>query len=149
MSTLDTRELAGGLFLIATGGLFSGYALAKYSIGTVTKMGPGMVPVALGALLVVFGIVVAVGALTKGRNTSEIRVAVPLIILGSVLVFGLLIAPFGLFPAIIGCVLVATLAEGKVRPRFSLVLAGVLCVLAWLVFVVALQLAVPLIDWPF
>ena len=149
MSRLDIRELAGGLFLALTGSVFALYAILNYSIGTVTRMGPGMMPMALGVLLAVFGLIVIVSAFLKEPETGEIRVAVPMMILASVLVFALLISAFGLVPAVIGCVVVASSAEMKIQPVFSLALAAALSVLSWLIFVVALQLPVSLFDWPF
>lgn len=150
MSRADIRELAGGLFLTVTGAAFAGHAIANYSIGSVTRMGPGMVPAALGVLLAIFGLVViATAFLGQNEDPSPIRITVPAIILASVLAFAILIAPFGLFPAVVACVVVATLAEGTFRPAFSLTLAACLCAFVWLVFVVALQLPVTLLAWPF
>ncbi|MFN7051298.1 MAG: tripartite tricarboxylate transporter TctB family protein [Gemmobacter sp.] len=149
MSRLDIRELAGGLFLTATGAGFAGHAIANYSIGTVTRMGPGMVPAGLGVLLVIFGLVVIATAFLQESKGGSIRIAIPAVILLSVLAFALLITPFGLIPAVVACVIVATLAEEKFDPAFSLKLAAVLCLIAWLVFVVALQLPVTLFAWPF
>lgn len=149
MSRMDIRELAGGLFLTVTGGVFSGYAILNYSIGTVTRMGPGMMPMALGILLAFFGLLVVVAAFLKEPETAEIRVAVPAMILASVLTFALLISSFGLIPAVVGCVVVASQAELKFQLVFGLALAAVLSLLSWLIFVVALQLPVSLFDWPF
>ncbi|KIQ04184.1 hypothetical protein RU07_05985 [Agrobacterium tumefaciens] len=147
MMNMDRREFAGGLFLLALGVAFAAYAALNYSTGTVTRMGPGMIPVALGGLLAVFGAVIAIGAFFRIAEPTEIRWIVPIIVLGSVLVFGALIKPFGLIPAVAGSAIVATFAEEKFRPLFSLKLAVVLCVMAWLIFIVGLQLPIPLIDW--
>ncbi|WP_246667084.1 tripartite tricarboxylate transporter TctB family protein [Agrobacterium sp. T29] len=144
---VDTRELAGGIFLLALGVAFAAYAAMNYSTGTITRMGPGMIPVALGGLLAFFGVIIAIGAFFRMVEHAEIRWIVPLIVLGSVLVFAALIKPFGLVPAVAGSAIVATFAEFKFRPLFSLTLAVVLCVMAWLIFIVGLQLPIPLIDW--
>ncbi|MGH2343117.1 tripartite tricarboxylate transporter TctB family protein [Segnochrobactraceae bacterium EtOH-i3] len=149
MSRLDIRELAGGLFLTLTGSVFSGYAIQNYSIGTVTRMGPGMMPTALGILLAFFGLLVVVAAFLREPETGEIRVAVPAMILASVLAFAILIVPFGLIPAVAGCVFIAAQAELKLQLVFGCVLAAALSLLSWLIFVVALQLPVSLFDWPF
>lgn len=144
---MDRRELAGGLFLLALGLAFATYAAINYSTGTVTRMGPGMIPVVLGGLLAFFGGIIAIGAFFKIADYAEIRWIVPLIVLGSVFVFAALIKPVGLIPAVAGSVIVATFAELKFRPVFSLTLAVVLCVMAWLIFIVGLQLPIPLFDW--
>lgn len=149
MSRVDIRDLVGGMCLTVTGGVFAGYAALHYSIGTVTRMGPGMVPLFLGLLLSLFGLVVVVSAFSRHTEEGEVRILVPGLILLSVLVFALLVNTLGLIPAIIGCVLVSCLAELEFRPLFSLMLAIVLSALAWLIFVATLQLPVSLFDWPF
>lgn len=149
MVNLNGRELAGGLFLTGLGAAFALYALANYSIGTVTRMGPGMVPLSLGVVLAVFGIVVTAGARWKPSDAEEIRVFVPAVILASIVAFAVLIKPFGLMPAVFASAAIATLAEGGVRPRLVLALGLTLCVMAWLIFAVALQLPLSLFAWPF
>lgn len=149
MSGLDKRELMGGLFLLSIGVAFTAYASVNYSIGTVTRMGPGMVPVVLGGLLALFGAVIAVGALFQSAPESEIRILVPALVLGSVLAFAVLIKPFGLLPAVAVSAAVASFAELTVRPLFTFLLAVVLSAMAWLIFIVGLQLPIPLVGWPF
>jgi hypothetical protein len=149
MSRVDATELVGGLFLVSTGAALAGYAAVHYPVGTVLRMGPGMLPVSLGVLLAVFGLIIAASAFFRSGEHTDVQVQVPLVILASVLAFALLIGTAGLLPAIAGCAIIATVAERPFRPAFSLVLAAALCVLAWLVFVVALRLPIPLLRWPF
>lgn len=149
MSSLDKREAVGGGLLIATGAAFAIYAGANYSIGSISRMGPGMIPVALGVLLAIFGGILILGATRSINQHIPIRVEVPLIILASVLVFGLLIGTLGLLPAVAGCVIVATLADRPINLAFSLVLAAVMCLLAWVIFIFALGLTIPMFVWPF
>ncbi len=148
MNTINLRELTGGLLTAGLGAAFAIYAVAHYSVGTVTRMGPGMAPVVLGALLTLFGIVIAIGARWSPRRAGQIRVYVPAVILGCVVAFAALINPFGLMPAIFVSVVIATFAEGTVRPLVSIVLGLVLCLTAWAIFVVALQLPLTLFKWP-
>ena len=54
----DYRDIVAGALLAALGIAISLYALSHYSIGTITRMGPGMVPVGLGVLLAIFGVVI-------------------------------------------------------------------------------------------
>ncbi|TKA96202.1 tripartite tricarboxylate transporter TctB family protein [Cereibacter changlensis] len=149
MSGIDYREMAGGAFVTLLGVGFASYAAIHYTVGTVTRMGPGMVPVALGVLLAVFGLVIIFGSFSSLPQRGEIRVFVPLVILGSVLAFALTIRPLGLLPAVLACTLVSTLAERKLSVVGRLVLAAVLGASAWLVFIVALQLPIALVNWPF
>lgn len=148
MSRIDLREFTGGLLLTLLGAVFAAYAASHYSIGTVTRMGPGMVPVILGVLLAFFGVIVAIGAFLRTGSWPELRLVVPAIVSASILAFALMIGSFGMIPAVFACVAIASLAEARIRPVTSLILAGVLSVVAWLVFVVALQLPIRMIGWP-
>lgn len=149
MSVIDYREMAGGTFVTLLGAGFAGYAATHYTVGTVTRMGPGMVPVALGVLLAVFGLIIIAGSfVARLQDRGEIRVYVPLVILGGVLAFALTIRPLGLLPAVLACTLVSTFAERKLSFVGRLVLAAVLGISAWLVFIVALQLPISLLNWP-
>ncbi len=148
MSKFNSRELAGGIFITVTGAVFALYAMTHYAIGTITRMGPGMVPLALGVLLALFGICLMVGAAWKPVRRGEIRIFVPAVILISIVAFAALINPFGLLPAVFVSAVIATLAEVNVRPVVTLALALALCLTAWLIFVVALQLPLTLFKWP-
>ncbi len=149
MAKPDLREFCGGALLTAGGVGFAAYAAMHYTIGTATRMGPGMVPVILGVLLALFGLMIAAGAFLRAARMDEIRIVVPLIISASILAFAVLIRPMGMIPAVFACVVIATLAEGKFRPVVSFTLAAVLSVTAWLIFVVLLQLPIAMINWPF
>lgn len=152
---LDRRELTGGLLLAAVGAIVAIYGGTHYAMGSVISMGPGMVPVSMGVLLAVFGLINAVGAysaLSRGHAEPvlpKVKIAVPLVILASVLAFAILIGSLGLLPAVAGSVIVATLAERPIRPLLSLKLAAGVTVMAWLIFVVAMRLTIPLVNWPF
>lgn len=150
MAVPDKRELTGGLLLAAGGAAVVLYGLSNYAMGSVVSMGPGMIPVSMGVLLTVFGLIIALGARSTSREgRTEIRLTVPLVILASVLAFAILIDAFGLLPAVAGSVILATLAERPVRLMSSLKLAAAMMVVAWLIFVVAMRLAIPLLKWPF
>ena len=47
MQDRDRRDIVGGLLLAAIGIVAGLYALANYRMGTVNRMGPGMVPVTM------------------------------------------------------------------------------------------------------
>lgn len=150
LTVLDRRELTGGLLVAATGAAIAIYGAAHYAMGSVVSMGPGMIPVAMGVLLAIFGLIIALGARTAPRTRhSAVKIEAPGVILASVLAFALLISSFGLLPAVAGTVILATLAERPFRPMLSLKLAAGMTVIAWLIFVVAMRLSIPLIKWPF
>ena len=145
----DYRDVIGGGFLVALGAAIAIYALSHYSTGTITRMGPGMVPAALGVLLALFGVVIAATAATREGNWPEYRVVTPLIVLASIGVFGLVITPFGMMPAVFVSTIVASLSELKSRPVTSVLLGAFMCALSYLIFSLGLGLTFPLFAWPF
>ena len=61
----DYRDIVAGLGLTLFGVAAALYALSKYSMGTVSRMGPGMMPVSLGVILATFGLGIAIPALFR------------------------------------------------------------------------------------
>ena len=145
----DYRDIIGGGLLTLTGLGVAIYANANYALGTVTHMGPGMVPAALGVLLAFFGLIVSVTAYAREGSWPEFRVVTPLIVLASIGVFGLLVANFGMMPAIFLSTIVASMAELKFRPLVSVALGLFMCALAYIIFTVGLGLTYSLFAWPF
>lgn len=149
MYSRDYTDIVGGLVLICIGLAFSGYAATHYDIGTVRRMGPGMYPTILGVALAVFGAAQIVPALRRTGQKPDIRFWTPLFVLGACGVFALMLRTCGLFPAITVLTVVASLAELEIRPVRMAMLSAVLCLTAWLIFVVAFGLNLPLARWPF
>lgn len=145
----DYRDIAGGLLVAAFGAAAGLYSLAHYRLGTVTSMGPGMFPTALGVLLALGGLGIALGGATRRGYPVDARILTPVIILVSISVFALMIEPFGLIPSVFSASVIACLAELRVRPVTKLVLGTVLSALTWLIFIVGLRLTIPAFDWPF
>jgi uncharacterized membrane protein YidH (DUF202 family) len=58
----DYRDIVAGLGLAGFGLAAAAYALSNYSMGTITRMGAGMMPVSLGVILVGFGLLIAIPA---------------------------------------------------------------------------------------
>ena len=145
----DYRDIIGGGVLTAFGMAVALYANAHYALGSVTHMGPGMVPVSLGVLLAFFGLIVTVTAYTREGDWPEFRVITPLIVLASIGTFGVLVASFGMMPAIFLSTVVASLAELKFRPLVSVALGLFMCALAYAIFTVGLGLTYSLFAWPF
>ena len=62
------RDVVAGAALIAVGALYAGYAAWDLPLGSLRRMGPGLFPVGLGALLALFGACIAVPAI--GRDAA-------------------------------------------------------------------------------
>lgn len=149
MLNRDYRDVIAGVALTTLGLVISAYAISHYATGTVTRMGPGMVPAGLGVILAVFGIIISVTAWFREGDWPSIKVATPLVVLASVLIFAVTVDRLGLIPAVFLSVFTATLAELTFHPVRNLILAAALCLLAYLVFQVALGLPVPPFAWRF
>lgn len=140
------RDLVGGASLIAAGLTVALFSLSSYDVGTVTRMGPGMFPAALGFLLAGLGVIVLITALFQSGTFPTIDLRAALAVLTGIGAFALVIGPFGLAPAILAVVLVSSAAERKFRPLSLTVLCGALCVMAYLIFGAGLGLPIPMIK---
>lgn len=149
MLSRDYRDVAGGLLLVALGLWVAWYARAYYEMGTLRRMGPGMFPAAMGLILAGFGLGIAIPALFRKGERVYPEFATAFFVTLGVAAFALLIKPFGLIPAILGVVILSSLAELKIRPLSLAVLCVSLCLIAWLTFRVALGLPLPMARWPF
>lgn len=150
MHDRDYRDLIGAATLIGIGLFVAVYAVATYNLGTIRRMGPGMFPAALGFILFALGIMLLVPALLRrGPRLPKVEVAPLLAILASAAVFAFTIRLFGLFVAVAGMSIVASLASENFSLRRSLVLAAALATVATLIFKVGLDLQVQIVAWPF
>ncbi len=141
---LRTGTLAGGLFILF--GILAVTLAWNYPAGDLRRMGPGWVPEALGAALIVLGGGIGLGALfaREGEALPE-RDPRPLacLLLG-VASFALLLERAGLIAAIFACVGLARLAERPYRGLETLALAAFLAALGWGIFIKGLGLPIPL-----
>ena len=149
MYKYDYTDMAGGALLMLTGGSVAATAIAYYPLGTLQRMGPGMFPAGLGALLVLFGSVLVLQAIGRPGVRPDIRVISPLFVLGGVAAFAATIVPFGLIPAILCVTIISSFANLKIDPISLALLCLALCLIAPFVFVFCLGLQIPLLRWPF
>lgn len=145
MHARDYRDLIGGALLFLTGIAFSWYGAEHYRLGTVARMGPGLFPVALGAVLALLGAILCVQALLRPGTLPEIRPARALPVLGGIGLFALAIHPLGLIPAICLLVVISSLAELRLRPLTTLAVCAAMSLAAWLIFGLGLGLPIPMI----
>ncbi|GIH93788.1 tripartite tricarboxylate transporter TctB family protein [Planobispora siamensis] len=136
--------LAGGIFVLI-GGAFVAGSLG-YELGTPLRMGPGAFPLLVGAILAALGLAIVVKGLVAGEVISFGPIpwrAVVLISL-AVLFFGFTVRGLGFVPASAVTTLLTTLASSRVRPLTVAAVTLGLTVAATLIFVVGLQLRIPL-----
>jgi hypothetical protein len=135
-----------GLIFLAIGIVFMLLA-REYRMGTAARIGPAYFPTLLGGLLAVLGLSISVPSLfVAGEKFPQFFWRPLIAILGSVLVFGLLLEPAGLAVAVAALVIIGGFADPSLRLREALGIALFLVVFSIAIFVSLLGL--PLNLWP-
>lgn len=136
--------LAGGIFVLI-GGAFAVGSLS-YGLGTPLRMGPGFFPLLVGAIVAALGLAIAVKGLVAGEVVAFGAVpwrAIAAITL-ALLFFGFAVRGLGFIPTSAGAAFLTTLASRTIRWLTAAAVAVGLTVASTLIFVVGLQLRIPL-----
>ena len=149
MINLRNKDVLGGALIFAVGIAIALYALAKYDLGTFRVMGTGMVPVFVGAVLAVLGLVIGVPALFQPGSLPKFELRNALFVFAGILAYAALIESFGLVAAIFGLVIFSSLSERQPHHTEILVLCVVLNIAAYLIFKLGFNLPIALFSWPF
>jgi hypothetical protein len=141
------RDLVAGAIFVAFGAAFAIGSLA-YDIGSPLEMGPGYVPLVLALLLIGLGLlVVAKGFIAgSGEPIGEVDWRAVVLIIAALLFFGITIRGLGVIGALFGSTLLAAFARSATSIREALLFAVGLTVFSVVIFVVALQLRLPLVG---
>ena len=146
----DQRDFWAGVLFAAFGAFFCFYAVANYPLGTASRMGPGYFPMLLGGFLLFLGVLISLKSFFfpphDGTGIGPFDWRVVFVILGSVLIFALLLRPAGLIPATAVMVFVSTFANRSYKVIQGIVLSIILSVVVWLIFVLGLDLTVPVLP---
>ncbi len=149
MKIKSQRDFWSGVMFIAVGLGFS-YGALEYNFGTSARPGPGYFPFGLGIVLAILGGMTLFEALTVATEDGEPIGAVAwkplLIIIGSTVLFGVLLPHAGLAIALPLLVILSALAGDEFHWGEAIALAAVLTVGSWAVFIYGLGLTIPL--WP-
>jgi hypothetical protein len=120
-------------------------------------MGPGLFPALIGAILVgIGGFMLATEIVRARTSATALRSAWERIewrslaaVIAAMAAFAVLISSFGLAPAIVAIVAVSSLADDRIRPLSVIGLSTGLLITVYVVFVLALDLPIPMLRWPF
>ncbi len=144
----DTKDFWSGVMCM-------GFALAaivlgrKYPVGTPASMGPGMFPMILGGCLGALGLLCSLRAMRPGKAVDRIAKIQPrpvLLVLGSVVAYGVALPKLGVVVASMLVVVISRLAAPGFRWVEVTVFGAILTFACVLVFVVGLKMPVPI--WP-
>jgi len=153
------KDYYGGALLIVTG-LAAVYAGIGYRVGELAHMGPGFFPVALGGLLALTGLLIAISARAEEPASGASEEAAShghpggmpdmrgciCIILG-ILAFLLFGEYGGLLPATFAIVFISALGDRDNTLTEALLLSLAMSFIAVVVFWWALKLQLPLFQW--
>jgi Tripartite tricarboxylate transporter TctB family len=117
-----------------------------HELGTPLRMGPGYFPLLVGAVLFALGLAIVLKGLIAAEVLSFGTIswrAIAAIVLALVF-FGFTVRRLGFVPASAVTALVTTLASSRMRPLVAVAVAAGLTVASTLIFVVGLQLRIPL-----
>ncbi|HTH96563.1 MAG TPA: tripartite tricarboxylate transporter TctB family protein [Stellaceae bacterium] len=151
-----TRDYYGG-GLMSLIGLFAFVQGTHYDVGSLTQMGPGFFPAALGVILVVLGVGIAGSA---RRSQALVELDIPeeeahhapewrgwICILSGIVAFVVLGRWGGLLPATFAVVFISAMGDRGNSWKSALILSLAMSALAVLIFWWALKLQFPLFSW--
>ncbi|MFN0315047.1 MAG: tripartite tricarboxylate transporter TctB family protein [Burkholderiales bacterium] len=136
-----------------SGLLFMAFGLAAviigrdYPMGTAVRMGPGYFPTILGYILIVMGgILVFRGVVTRGEPVGGVAVKAMVLVLGAVSFFAGAVDVLGLVVSVAAVVLISSMANKGFKP---VELAGLLLAMLGLsVGLFGYGLSLPFKIWP-
>ena len=149
MKIESQRDFWSGLMFVAIG---AGFAIGatNYSMGTSARPGAGYFPLMLSAIMAILGAVVLFKSLTiesaDGDAVGSIAWKPLLIIIVSIVVFGLTLERLGMVITVPLLIVISSLAGDEFKLRGVLVNAALLTAGSWAVFIWGLKLTIPL--WP-
>ena len=144
--------MAGSAFVLL--GLAFAIGGSRYDVGTALRMGSGYVPLVLGSILAVLGLII-VAASFRGVDPAVAnadRGPIPWqrmgLLLAAIMLFGFTVSGLGLGPSLFATTFLSALAGHGTKPVKALLIAAGLTALCLVVFVALLQLRLPILgDW--
>jgi len=120
----------------------------SYPVGSAGRMGPGYFPRGLGILLILLGLILAVRSLrVRGTPLTFGSFKPLLIVVGSVVLFGIAAPKLGLLVATVLLVVASSTASDEFRWKEAIIASVCLAAFAWLAFAKGLNLQLPVWPW--
>lgn len=140
------QDFWAGLMFVAFGAVAVVIARA-YKFGTADHMGPGYMPIAVGGLLIVFGLALAFRSLARSsQRVDALAWFATALVLLSVLAFAFLVRSIGLAITTVLLALLCRVAGRYWQWKESVLLAVGLAIMVVLIFLKGLGMSLPL--WP-
>ncbi|HEU4345152.1 MAG TPA: tripartite tricarboxylate transporter TctB family protein [Candidatus Binatia bacterium] len=142
----STRDFWTGLIYVFFG-LTAVLIARDYGMGTALRMGPGYFPTVLGVLLTLIGVIALVRSfIVPGSPIGGLALKGLLLVVGSTLVFGLILREAGIVIALPVFVIMSAYASIHFRLGPSLALAAGLTLFCVLVFLKGLGVPLPILG---
>lgn len=151
------KDYYGGALLMIVG-IAAAYAAVSYRIGSLSAMGPGYFPFALGILTAIIGALIAITAIGDkdngkqqaanvghGHGMPDLRGTVCIVL--ATVAFYFIGDWFGLLPATFAITFLSAIGDRDNTWKEALILSIVMMLVAWIVFYWALKLQMPLYKW--
>jgi len=148
MQIRSKQDFWSGVMFVVIGVFFSVVA-TNYQMGTAARMGPGYFPFWLGVVLALLGAVVALGALSPKATETQVDkfdFRILAIIIGSVVLYGLLMRPLGVYISTFLLVVISSFASHEFSWKVAIANGIFLVLFSYLAFIKGLGLIFPL--WP-
>ena len=138
------KNFLAGLLFVGLAIVFA-YEALLLPLGTVSRMGPGYLPLSLAVILGGLGLAVIVTSLRfQGGTLSGLEWRGFLLVTVAIVAFGVTINRLGFIPSVVISVGLCILAGKGFRPVTALALIAFLLVFCWGVFILGLGLPVRL-----
>lgn len=140
------KDFWSGVIFTAMGAFAVIYG-SKYTLGTAARMGPGYFPRILGILMIVLGLILMLRSFKlQGGKVPAWKWKPTVLVLGAVVLFGAIVKPVGMAISTVVLIILASAASHEFRPKEAAISGVLLAALAVGVFILGLNLQLPI--WP-
>lgn len=144
---VNPKDVAAGGIFVAIGLFFSLNAWFTLRIGAARSMGPGYFPVLFGIILIGLGLVIALTAIGRPRESfGEISWRGVFLVTLSIIFFAVTVRGLGMALALGGATVMAAMSSNRLTFVGSLITSASLTTFSILVFIYALRLPYPVIG---
>jgi len=143
----NPKDFWAGILYIAFGVIAIVIAF-DYPVGSAGRMGPGYFPRGLGIILIGLGLILALRAFRLRGSPVAFPTFKPiLIVIGSVILFGLAAPKLGLMVATVILIVVSSTASDEFRWKEAAIASIVMAIFTYLAFSWGLNLQLPVWPW--
>lgn len=143
----NPQDAAAGLFLVSVAAFFL-WQGSGLDMGTLRSMGPGMLPRSLALIVLGLGCLIMFNAsVADGPALESWQLRGPVFVIGSILIFALLIRSTGLLVAGPLTMIVGAYASDEFRLKETLIFSALMTAFCILLFKVMLKLPIPVIAF--